>query len=172
MRRWLGDSTAALARHPATIFGAMPANSPDGSLTARIQSSLRRSLLHVFRLTLPGSDLIAARLARLVTELESGGLSPRHALGALRPQGCGRSAGQRGVHLGVGEDKGGLGVGFMAVQVGVVRLAGHPYQPFGFAAVSGPVIGPPDFGVSLEGIPLPGVCRFRLPGSNRRMIPV
>ena len=38
----------------------MSANSPDGSPTARIQSSLRRSLLQVFRLTLPASDLIAA----------------------------------------------------------------------------------------------------------------
>jgi len=38
----------------------MSASTPDGSLTALIQSSLRRSLLHVFRLTLPGSDLIAA----------------------------------------------------------------------------------------------------------------
>jgi hypothetical protein len=39
----------------------MSASTPDGSLTALIQSSLRRSLLHVFRLTLPGSDLIAAQ---------------------------------------------------------------------------------------------------------------
>ena len=61
MRRWLGDSTATRARRPATIFGAMSASTPDGSLTALIQSSLRRSLLHVFRLTLPGSDLIAAQ---------------------------------------------------------------------------------------------------------------
>ena len=38
----------------------MPASAPAGSPTARIQSSLRRSALQVFRLTLPGSDLIAA----------------------------------------------------------------------------------------------------------------
>jgi hypothetical protein len=38
----------------------MSESRPAGSPTARIQSSLRRSVLHVFRLTLPGSDLIAA----------------------------------------------------------------------------------------------------------------
>ena len=51
----------------------MSESRPAGSPTARIQSSLRRSVLHVFRLTLPGSDLIAAHTSGPVASPASPG---------------------------------------------------------------------------------------------------
>ena len=63
-RRWLGASTVTRARQLASTLGAMPANSRPGSPIAVIEASFATSALAVFKLTLPGSDLMAAKTSR------------------------------------------------------------------------------------------------------------
>lgn len=62
-RRCDGDSTAARPRQPVTIFGATSANTSAGTATARTASSFAISTSMLFRLTLPGSDRMAASVA-------------------------------------------------------------------------------------------------------------
>ena len=72
----------------------------------------------------PGNDRTDALPAPfsvqgLAGEPGTGGVGPRPGVSGRAERGSG-CVGERGVHLGVGQDKGGLSVGVVVVQVGVV----------------------------------------------------
>ena len=75
-RRCDGDSTAALARHPATTFGATSSNRSAGRSIARTLSSLPISANSVSRLTLPGASLIMASIGGSSSEVSPSPCSP------------------------------------------------------------------------------------------------
>src|SRR5664280_2308531 len=74
-RRWLGNSLATRARHPASTFGAMSANSPSGSPTARIAADRGEHVHACAVATLGRVDLalVLDVVAVLTSGLDQGG---------------------------------------------------------------------------------------------------